>query len=172
MRRADRGWWHACRGRVLVCSRLLFPRHNIGVAAWRCGNHVVGCTPGVGGGAHRSTVAMASSPGERVGPLGHRGWQHPAWIRAPGPARSEASAAPGMPPDGAKKSVNQGRTWRSPDNEQNIALPPAAPHRCKFRPWQTHLGRWRSGDGWLDAQRCKSAVKWCRSQRARMSRGE
>ena len=73
-----------------------------------------------------------------------------------------------MWPSEAKKTVNQGGARRSPDNKQNIALPPVARSWCKLRPWQTHFGRWRSGDGWFDGQRCRGAVKRCRGQWARM----
>lgn len=31
-----------------------------------------------------------------------------------------------------------------------------------LRPWQTHFGRWRSGDGWFDGQCGRRIVKLCR----------
>lgn len=77
-----------------------------------------------------------------------------------------------MRPAGARKTVDQGGARRSPDNKQNIALPPVARAWCRVRPWQTHFGRWRSGDGWFDGQRCRGAVKRRRGQWARMPPGD
>ena len=77
-----------------------------------------------------------------------------------------------MRPAGARKTVDQGGARRSPDNKQNIAPPPVAPSWCKVRPWQTHFGRWRSGDGWFDGQRCRGAVKGRSGHWARVPPGK
>ncbi len=40
---------------------------------------------------------------------------------------------------------------------------PGHPVGRELRPWQTHFGRWRSGDGWFEAQCGRRTVKPCGS---------
>jgi hypothetical protein len=80
--------------------------------------------------------------------------------RLAGPERAHSAAAQGAAVTAKTETKrDQGRAWRSPGNEQGncAAWRPAA--FSGPGPRQTLLGRWRSGDGRFDGQRCRGAVK-------------
>ena len=170
-------WWLAEDGGRVRCRA-----SHARMSAWPRGKAAtdsLACRQSSGG------VGSACAMGDAIG-----GWANGAvgaagWAASARPGRgltpwacevrgSNADVSSARP--AARRSSNGGNTktkgeaWArtavSRQQTNNSVLPPKKPLVRVFQAAQTHFGRWRSGDGWLDGQCRRGTVKLRSSQGA------